>query len=134
MPKIIDIEGIGPKFAEKFIAAGVRTTEALLEKGKTPKGRQELAKTTGISEALILQWVNHADLFRIKGIGSEYSDLLEAAGVDTVPELANRKPENLSQKLVSVNQEKELVRKLPTEKQVEDWVSQAKKMARIITY
>jgi len=78
--------------------------------------------------------VNHADLFRIKGVGSEYSDLLEAAGVDTVPELANRKPENLYQKLVSVNQEKELVRKLPTEKQVEDWVLQAKQMARIITY
>lgn len=134
MPKIIDIEGIGPKNAEKMHEAGIRSTDALLEKGKTPKGRQELSKSTGISDALILQWVNHADLFRIKGVGSEYSDLLEAAGVDTVPELANRKPENLFQKLVLVNQEKKLVRKLPTEKQVVDWVSQAKQMARIITY
>ncbi|MEN6299933.1 MAG: DUF4332 domain-containing protein [Anaerolineaceae bacterium] len=134
MTKIIDVEGIGPKYAEKLQKAGIRTLSALLEKGKTPKGRQEIAKQTGISESLILEWVNHADLFRIKGVGSEYSDLLEAAGVDTVPELANRKPENLYQKLVSVNQEKELVRKLPTEKQVEDWVLQAKQMARIITY
>lgn len=134
MPKIIDIEGIGPKYAEQLIKAGVRTTNALLEKGKTPKGRQDLSKTTNISESLILEWVNHADLFRIKGVGSEYSDLLEAAGVDTVPELANRKAENLFQKIISVNQEKKLVRKLPTEKQVEDWVSQAKQMARIITY
>lgn len=134
MTKIIDIEGIGPKYAEKLQKAGVHTITSLLNKGKTPKGRQELSKATGISDSLILQWVNHADLFRIKGVGSEYSDLLEAAGVDTVPELANRKPENLYQKLVSVNQEKELVRKLPTEKQVEDWVSQAKQMARIITY
>ncbi|NMC11771.1 MAG: DUF4332 domain-containing protein [Chloroflexi bacterium] len=134
MTKIIDIEGIGPKYAEKLEKAGVRTITSLLNKGKTPKGRQELSKATGISDSLILQWVNHADLFRIKGVGSEYSDLLEAAGVDTVLELANRKPENLYQKLVSVNQEKELVRKLPTEKQVEDWVSQAKQMARIITY
>lgn len=134
MTKIIDIEGIGPKYAEKLEKAGVRTITSLLNKGKTPKGRQELSKATGISDSLILQWVNHADLFRIKGVGSEYSDFLEAAGVDTVLELANRKPENLYQKLVSVNQEKELVRKLPTEKQVEDWVSQAKQMARIITY
>jgi len=134
MPKIMDIEGIGPKYAEQLIKAGVRTTNALLEKGKTPKGRQDLSKATDISEALILQWVNHADLFRIKGVGSEYSDLLEAAGVDTVPELANRKAENLFHKIVSVNQEKKLVRKLPTESQVEDWVSQAKQMARIITY
>lgn len=134
MTKIIDIEGIGPKYAEKLEKAGVRTITSLLNKGKTPKGRQELSKATGISDSLILQWVNHADLFRIKGVGSEYSDLLEVAGVDTVLELANRKPENLYQKLVSVNQEKELVRKLPTEKQVEDWVSQAKQMARIITY
>ncbi|MBN1535237.1 MAG: DUF4332 domain-containing protein [Anaerolineales bacterium] len=134
MPRIIDIEGIGPKYAEKLIEAGVRTTDALLEKGKTPKGRQELSQTTGISDSLILEWVNHADLYRIVGVGSEYSDLLEEAGVDTVPELANRNPENLFQKLVSVNQEKELVRKLPTENQVADWVSQAKKLERIITY
>ncbi len=134
MPKIIDIEGIGEKYAEKLQKAGVRTTDTLLEKGKTPKGRQELSKSTGINDSLLLQWVNHADLFRIKGVGSEYSDLLEAAGVDTVPELANRKPENLFQKLVLVNQEKKLVRKVPTERQVEDWVSQAKQMARIITY
>lgn len=134
MAKIIDVEGIGPKYAEKLIKAGVSTTGALLKAGSTPNGRKELAAKAGIGDALILEWVNHVDLYRIKGVGSEYSDLLEAAGVDTIPELAQRKASNLTEKMAAVNLEKKLVRKLPVEKQVADWIEQAKKLPRVITY
>lgn len=88
MAKIVDIEGIGPVYAEKLQAIGIKTVEALLKAGATPKGREDIAEQTGIAKALILEWVNHADLYRIKGVGEEYSDLLEEAGVDTVVELA----------------------------------------------
>jgi predicted flap endonuclease-1-like 5' DNA nuclease len=134
MAKIIDVEGIGNKYAEKLQKVGLRTTEALLKAGSTPKGRKELAEKTGIGDELILKWVNHVDLYRIKGVGSEYSELLEAAGVDTIPELAQRKAANLFQKIVEVNAAKKLVRKLPVEKQVADWIEQAKKLPRVITY
>jgi predicted flap endonuclease-1-like 5' DNA nuclease len=134
MAKIIDVEGIGSKYAEKLQKVGLKTTEALLKAGSTPKGRKELAEKTGIGDALILKWVNHVDLYRIKGVGSEYSELLEAAGVDTIPELAQRKAANLIQKIVEVNAAKKLVRKLPVEKQVADWIEQAKKLPRVITY
>jgi predicted flap endonuclease-1-like 5' DNA nuclease len=134
MAKIVDVEGIGTKYADKLIKAGVSTTDALLKVGASPKGRKELAEKTGISDALILKWVNHVDLYRIKGVGSEYSELLEAAGVDTIPELAQRKAGNLIQKIVATNMEKKLVRKLPVESQVADWIEQAKKLARVITY
>lgn len=134
MAKIIDVEGIGPVYAEKLIAVGVRTTNKLLKVGATPKGREELAQKAGISGTLILEWVNHADLHRIKGVAEEYSDLLEEAGVDTVPELAQRNPQNLYAKLVEVNDQKRLVRQLPSEKQVADWVQQAKTMPRMIHY
>lgn len=134
MTKIVDIEGIGEVSVGKLKAAGVTTTEELLTRGATPKGRKELAETSGISEAHILEWVNHADLYRIKGVGSEYSDLLEEAGVDTVPELAQRKAENLFQKMVEANKAKKLVRKMPVLSQVADWIDQAKKLPRIIQY
>ncbi len=134
MAKIVDVEGIGTKYADKLSKAGVSSTNALLKAGATPKGRKELAEKTGIGDALILEWVNHVDLYRIKGVGSEYSDLLEAAGVDTIPELAQRKAANLFQKIVAVNAEKKLVRKLPVEKQIADWIEQAKKLPRVITY
>ena len=134
MTSVIEIEGIGPAYADKLEQSGIATIEALLEKGASPQGRQELAEATGISLALILRWVNHADLFRIKGVGSEYSELLEASGVDTVPELAQRNPENLYLKLIEVNQEKKLVRRPPTQSQVKDWVQQAKQLARVVTY
>ncbi len=134
MASIIDIEGIGEKFAEKLRAAGIRTTEALLQKAATPKGRKELAAQTGIDESKLLEWANRADLYRIRGIGSEYSDLLEAAGVDTVPELAQRDPKNLYEKLVSVNQAKNLVNKLPGPEQVADWIKQAKALPRAIEH
>jgi predicted flap endonuclease-1-like 5' DNA nuclease len=134
MAKIIDVEGIGTKYAEKLTKVGISTTGALLKAGATPKGRKGLAEKTGIGDELILKWVNHVDLYRIKGVGSEYSELLEAAGVDTIPELAQRKAANLIQKIVEVNQVKKLVRKLPVESQVADWVEQAKKLPRVITY
>jgi predicted flap endonuclease-1-like 5' DNA nuclease len=134
MTSLIKIEGIGAKYVEKLRAQGIRSTEALLTNGATPKNRQDLAARSGVSETLILEWVNLADLFRIKGIGEEYSDLLEEAGVDTVPELAQRNPANLYETLLSVNQKKKLVRKLPTQAQVSSWVSQAKALPRLITY
>lgn len=134
MAKLETIEGIGGAYAQKLRQAGIATIEALLEKGATPKGREEIAETTGISEKLVLRWVNHADLFRIKGIGEEYADLLEAAGVDTVVELAQRNPEHLYQKMASTNAEKKLVRKMPTQSQVGDWIAQAKALPRKVTY
>ena len=132
--KLEEVEGIGPKNAAKLVAGGVADVEALVEQGATVKGRKAVAEKSGISEDLILQWVNHVDLFRIKGIGSEYADLLEAAGVDTIPELAQRKAENLVKKMAEVNETKELVRKLPVLSQVEDWIEQAKKLPRVIKY
>jgi len=134
MPSIIDVEGIGEKYKVKLQEAGIRTTEKLLEVAATPKGRKEVAEKTGISEKLILEWVNLSDLFRIKGVGSEYSDLLEEAGVDTVVELGNRNPANLFKMLDEANAKKKLVRKLPTEEHVKDWVDQAKKLPRIVSY
>jgi predicted flap endonuclease-1-like 5' DNA nuclease len=134
MTALSTIEGIGEKYAATLKSAGVGSVEALLENGKTPKGRKDLAATTGISEKLILEWVNHADLFRIKGISEEYSDLLEEAGVDTVVELAQRNPANLLEKMTEVNTKKNLVRRLPVLSQVESWVAQAKDLPRVITY
>jgi len=134
MAKIIDVEGIGPKYTKLLVKAGITTTNKLLKKGATAKGRQEIEEMTGIGHALVLEWVNHVDLYRIKGVAQEYSDLLEEAGVDTVPELAQRNAANLHAKLVEVNDKKKLVRQLPSEKQVADWVKQAKKMPRVIQY
>ncbi len=134
MPSIIDVEGIGEKYKVKLQEAGIRTTEKLLEVAGTPKGRKEVAEKTGIADKLILEWVNLSDLFRIKGVGSEYSDLLEEAGVDTVVELANRNPANLFKMLDEANAKKKLVRKMPTEDMVKDWVDQAKKLPRLVSY
>ncbi len=134
MAKIIDVEGIGPKYAEKLVKVGITTTGKLLKKGATPKGRQEIEEMTGISHTLVLEWVNHVDLYRIKGVAQEYSDLLEEAGVDTVPELAQRNAANLHAKMVEVNDAKKLVRQLPSEKQVASWVGQAKALPRVIQY
>ena len=134
MTNIIEIEGIGDAYAKSLSGAGVNTLEMLLSQGSTPQGRKQIAEKAGISEALILEWVNLADLDRISGVGSEYADLLEAAGVDTVPELAQRVPANLLKKMTEVNAEKELVRRMPSLEQVESWVSQAKSLPRIVTY
>lgn len=128
------VEGIGPAYSQALKEAGIDTAQGLLAAGATPKGRGELADKTGISGKLLLKWINHADLYRIRGVGSEYADLLEAAGVDTVPELAQRNPENLYQKLVEVNEEKKLVRHAPSAAQVQDWVAQAKELPRVVSY
>jgi predicted flap endonuclease-1-like 5' DNA nuclease len=134
MTSLTKVEGIGETYALKLKDAGILTTTALLEKGSSPQGRKEIAEKTGISGKLILNWVNHVDLFRVKGVGEEYADLLEAAGVDTIPELAQRNPDNLYQKLLEVNQEKKLVRRPPSITQVKNWVEQAKQLPRVITY
>ena len=134
MTSIIDIEGIGPAFAKKLSAAGIRSVEALLKRGSTPKGREEIAHATGLGHKEILEWVNRADLYRIKGVGSEYSDLLENAGVDTVVELSKRDAKNLTAKMSETNTKRKVVRRLPTEKQVADWISQAKRMPRVVSY
>jgi predicted flap endonuclease-1-like 5' DNA nuclease len=134
MAKLTTVEGIGDVQARKLTDAGVGTTKALLEQGKTPQGRRTIADETGISGKLILKWVNRVDLFRIKGIGEEYADLLESAGVDTVPELAQRNPDNLYQTISEVNAQKKLVRQLPGQNQVRQWVEQAKELPRVIEY
>jgi len=134
MAKLVDIEGIGAVYAEKLDAAGFKTQEQLLEICSAKKERKKLADETGISEKLILNWVNRADLSRVKGISTQYADLLEEAGVDTVPELKMRKPENLHAKMKEVNDAKNLVNKLPGLSQVEDWVAQAKEMPKVITH
>lgn len=134
MTKLTTIEGIGDVYATKLKGAGIQTTEALLEACKTPQGRKALAEKTGIGGKLILKWANRADLFRISGIGEEYADLLEAAGVDTIPDLARRNADNLFAKMGEVNEEKKLVRKLPTLDQVSGWIEQAKALPRIMTY
>ena len=134
MTKIILIEGIGPTYAAKLSEAGVKTVEALLRTAATRAGRKALAEKTGIREENILEWANRADLFRIKGVGEEYSDLLESAGVDTVPELARRKPESLYAKLLEVNAAKKLVRQAPSQAQVASWIEQAKALPRVIEY
>lgn len=134
MAKVKEIEGIGPVNAEKLNGIGLNTTEALLEAGATPKGRADLAAKTGISEKQILRWVNMSDLFRIKGVAEQFSDLLEAAGVDTVTELAQRKAENLQAKIAEVNEQKKLVRRVPTLTEVTSWVEQAKGLPRAVKY
>ena len=134
MTKIVDIEGIGPAFAKKLSAAGIKSVEALLKRGATPKGREEIAKETGLGHKEILEWVNRADLYRIKGVGSEYSDLLENAGVDTIVELSKRDAKNLMVKMTETNTKRKVVRRLPTEKQVAGWISQAKRLPRAVSY
>jgi len=134
MTKLVDIEGIGETYAAKLEAAGISSLENLLEVCCVKKGRSAIADKTGISEKLVLNWVNRADLSRVKGISTQYADLLECSGVDTVPELAQRNAENLHAKMVEVNEAKNLVRQVPSASQVEDWVAQAKELPRVITH
>jgi predicted flap endonuclease-1-like 5' DNA nuclease len=133
---IKEIEGIGEVYGPKLQAVGIKTVADLLEKGKAPKGRKGLAESTGISDKLILKWINMADLFRVKGIGPEYSELLEKAGVDTVKELRHRVPEHLHAKMEEVNAStgQPLVRALPSLKAVQTWVEEAKQLEPVVTY
>ena len=132
--KIIDLKGIGPVYAEKLVAAGVITADDLLERCAAPKGRKELAEATGITEKLILKWTNYADMFRIHGIGPQFAELLEAAGVDTVKELSHRVPANLAAKVAEVNEEKKLVRRVPVEAELQKMIEEAKTLPGVLTY
>ena len=134
MSRIVEIEGIGKVYAEKLTGIGIKTTADLLEHCGTAKGREEMAEKTGISEKLLLEWVNLADLFRIKGVGEQFSDLLEESGVDTVVELAQRNPENLYNKMLQVNEEKNLVNRAPHLSEVKSWVEQAKSLPRKVEH
>lgn len=132
--KITEIEGIGPVYQEKLASAGVKTVEGLLEAGATKAGRKKIAEESGLDESQILVWVNMADLFRIKGIASQFAELLKAAGVDTVKELRTRNAENLHAKLVEVQEEKKITRTVPALSQVTDFVEQAKALEPMVTY
>ncbi len=134
MTSLVDIEGIAQEYAEKLHAANVASVEALLSEGATPAGRKKIVEASGIGEARILKWVNHADLFRINGVAGEYAELLEASGVDTVAELAQRNPEHLTERLTEVNDSKHLVRRVPAEGEVAGWVSEAKRLPRVVSY
>lgn len=134
MSKLMDIEGIGGIFAQRLNAAGIRSSQALLQQGSTAQGRKAIAAKTLISEQKILEWVNHLDLFRVKGIAGQYADLLEEAGVDTVKELAQRNAQSLHEKLILVNQQKKLVRQVPAASQVRAWIKQAANLPRVISY
>ncbi len=131
---IIEIEGIGPVYAEKLAGAGIKTVEGLLEAGATKAGRKKIAEDSGIGEKVILTWVNMADLFRIKGVASQFAELLKAAGVDTVKELRTRNAENLYAKLVEVQAEKKITRAVPALSQVADYIEQAKQLEPVVTY
>lgn len=132
--KIETIEGIGPSLAKKLQACGITSTEKLLEAGATKKGRAKVCTDSGISDKLILKFCNHADLIRVKGVGGEFAELLEAAGVDTVKELRNRNAANLSAAMAEVNAKKKLTRRVPSEKVVAGWVAQAKELPPMMKY
>ena len=132
--KIIDIQGIGPVYAEKLVGIGIETVDQLLEKGADAKGRQAIEDATGIRHDLVLTWVNHADLFRVKGVGPQFAELLEAAGVDTVKELRNRNAANLAAKMLEVNEEKHLCRRTPVEKEVAKFIELAKELEPKVTH
>lgn len=132
--KIIDIEGVGAAYAEKLVAAGVTTTDALLEKCAAPAGRKALAEETGISEKLILKWTNHADLIRIHGVGPQFAELLEAAGVDTVKELKHRVAANLQAKMEEVNAAKNLVNRVPSATELQKMIDEAKELPAVMAY
>jgi predicted flap endonuclease-1-like 5' DNA nuclease len=132
MTAIGDIEGVGPAMELKFREIGITSAEALLTAGGTAQQREALAASTGISASKISRWVNHADLFRLRGVGGQYSELLEAAGVDSVPELAQRNAANLAAKMAEVNAEKKLTRVTPTEAMVAGWVAEAKTLPRMV--
>lgn len=132
--KIVDVEGIGEVYSAKLIEAGINTVEDLLENCKKKAGRAALAEKTGISEKLILTWTNHADLMRINGVGPQFSELLEAAGVDTVKEFRHRVAENLFAKMTEINEEKHLVGRVPTAAELQKMIDQAKELEAVMEY
>ncbi len=129
-----DMEGIGPAYGEKLVAAGVKDTDGLLNAAKTAKGRKELSEKTGLPEGSILKWTNMADLYRLNGVGSEYAELLEASGVDTVKELKHRNAANLAEQMTAVNTEKKLTRRVPNADQLQKWIDEAKTLPPMIEH
>jgi predicted flap endonuclease-1-like 5' DNA nuclease len=134
MTHINEIEGIGTAYSEKLEAAGIKTVEGLLQAAATPKDRKELESKTGIGHHHLLKWVNQADLFRIQGIGRQYAELLEAAGVDTVLELAQRRPDHLHAKLIELNEKHHHVKAVPTAQHVKKWVEEAQALPRVVEF
>jgi predicted flap endonuclease-1-like 5' DNA nuclease len=132
MPSLSEIEGIGPTIAQRLGGIGITTTGQLLQRGATSQGRDDIARVANVSAERILEWVNHADLERVKGIGWEYADLLEEAGVDTVPELARRSAANLHARLAEINEAKQVVRRVPSLEQVAAWIEDAKTLPRVV--
>ena len=132
--KVIDIEGVGDVYAEKLIAAGIKTDAELLEKCAKPAGRKALEEETGISSKLILKWANHCDLYRINGVGPQFAELLEASGVDTVKELKHRVAENLQKKLEEVNAVKNLTSRVPAVAEIQKMIDQAKELPAMMEY
>jgi predicted flap endonuclease-1-like 5' DNA nuclease len=131
---IEDVEGVGPVNAGKLKDAGVRTTDDLLQRGGSRRGRDELEATTGIGHNQILEWTNHVDLYRVSGVGSEYADLLEAAGVDSVAELAQRNAKNLSETFGELDLARNTVRNIPSESTVAGWIEEARSLPRMVEY
>jgi predicted flap endonuclease-1-like 5' DNA nuclease len=131
---IKEIEGIGPAYAERLVQAGLATTGRLLEAGATKKGRQAISRQSGISEKLILNWVNMCDLFRISGVAGQFAELLEASGVDSVKELRHRNAENLAAKMKEVNEQKHLCKVSPGVTVVEKWIEQASALDPVVTH
>jgi predicted flap endonuclease-1-like 5' DNA nuclease len=133
--RIDEVEGIGKVFADKLADAGVKTTDDLLEQGATASGRERLAEATGLSTDQLLKWTNHVDLMRIDGVGSEYAELLEAAGVDSPTELAQRNPRNLAQTFQELDAPRpNWIRRLPSESMVEGWIAQARGMGKVLSH
>ena len=132
--KVEEVEGIGPSYGEKLAGAGIKDTDTLLKLCCDKKGRKEISDKSGVSEGQLLKWANMCDLFRIKGVGPEYAELLEAAGVDTVKELRNRNSANLAEACAKVNEQKKLTRSVPSEKVVSGWVDQAKGLDPVISH
>ena len=134
MAKLENVEGIGPTYAAKLHTAGVKTTDDLLALGATPVGRKAIAKNSGLTVERVSKWVNQCDLARVKGVGAEYAELLEACGVGTVPELAQRNPDNLFEKMCQVNDRQMLVRTVPSLPAINKWIAQAALLPRIVTF
>ena len=132
--KIVDVEGIGPAYAEKLEAIGISTTDDLLMAGGSAGGRERVAAQSGISGKLILEWVNHVDLMRIDGVGSEYADLLEAAGVDSCAELSHRNAKSLAETFRELDMARNTVRDIPGEAVIQRWIDQAKDLDKVVTH
>ena len=136
MAKLSTIEGIGPAIEKKLKAAGISSVESLLKTCCDRKGREATSKAARIDAKTLLRWANHADLMRIKGVGGQYSELLEAAGVDSTTELKMRRSDNLTKKMQEVNHagSRRIVRQVPSEKQVSKWIAQAKRLSKVVTH